>query len=62
MSKYDGWVIKESDGYLSRKSFHRRRIDVIKWWNGLPFPLDCWKNFSRRNDHKIVKIKLVEVE
>lgn len=62
MSKYDGWAIKRNDGSISVKSFHRKRTDIVRWWDTAPWHTDSWKNFSRRSGYKIVKVELVEVK
>ena len=65
--KYDGWAMKyiwnDYEG-LMPNSFHERKSDVVKWWDGSErHPSWAWKNWRRRrgNDHKIVKVRLVEV-
>ena len=67
MSEYDGWVMKyiwEDHEGLCPSSFREKRSDVVKWWDGdMPYGSWMWKNWSRRkgNNHKIVKVKLMEM-
>jgi len=65
MSKYDGWAMKyEWSETVFPGSFHVHRTGVVEWWEEGGIPELRWKNASRREGmrHKIVKVKLVEVE
>lgn len=61
--KYDGWTVKYSWGGICEESFHPKRTGVVSWWDKHALsPSTMWKNQSRRLGHKIVKVKLVEVD
>ncbi len=61
--KHDGWVVKYSWGTFLEASFRPTRTEVVAWWNkDAESPCLKWKNMSRRYGHKIVKVKLVEVD
>jgi len=66
MNKYDGWAIKTNwNGEIIPWSFQRKRTEVVEWWNEWSLATDNtfkWKNFRKRGTHKIVKVKIVEVE
>ncbi len=58
--KYDGWTIKSFDRCLLEWFFHETRSEVIK-----AFEIsvgESWRKYRRRGTHKLVKVKLVEVE
>ena len=64
MDKYDGWVIKSYCGrnpWFLLWTFAPTRKEVIelfeKQWIG-----ELWKKYRRQGFHKLVKVKLVEVE
>ena len=68
MSKYDGWAIKYSWGQIEPSTFRELRTQVIENWNEDAkdafriIPELLWKNMGRKHGHKIVKVRLVEVE
>jgi hypothetical protein len=63
MKKYDGWAIKYSWGAIDSSTFQESRNAVRKRWDSQAHhPSMFWKNASRRYGHKIVKVKLIEVE
>lgn len=55
--KYNGWVIKGFYGLLAW-TFEERRQKVIADWGGIKE----WRRTRREGEHKLVKVKLVEVE
>lgn len=59
MKKYDGWVLK-SGKYLHIGFLHYTRREVIDHVEKV-IP-ETWKNHRKKGTHKIVKVKLVEVE
>ncbi len=61
--KYDGWVIKlqfKRKAYFLAWHFREKRTDVIKDFNEITG--GGWEKYRRRGTHKLVKVKLVEVE
>lgn len=63
MAKYDGWVIKvqwSGKPFFLTWHFHEKRTDVVKSFNDGSGGL--WRKYRRRGTHKLVKVKLVEVE
>jgi len=60
--KYDGWILKDSTGYMFISYFRPTRTEVVKMVNdGEIDPSMLWRNWGRRTGHEIVKVKLVEV-
>jgi len=64
--KYDGWCTK-AFGKILPWSFHTTRTGVIEWWDDAIYPplvplLFKWNRFRKRGTHKIVKVRIVEVE
>ncbi len=61
--KYDGWVIKvqfSGKPYFLPWHFRESRRYVIKAFNKSTG--GSWRKYRRKGTHKIVKVKLVEVE
>ena len=56
MAEYDGWTVKNKWGSLLPHFFKYRRRQVIE-----QLGVDTWKAWKNKG-HKIVKVKLVEVE
>ncbi len=56
MAKYDGWVLKNKWGSFVSYFFAERRRDVAKRIGSLRW--EAW----RAEEHKIVKVKFVEVK
>ncbi len=68
MDKYDGWVLESpgyrvnSKGYFLPFFFHLRRRDVIKHIDkAVAIGYKKWKK-DKGFEHRIVKVKLVEVK
>jgi hypothetical protein len=59
----EGWAIKYSNGSLSLSSANYYRTDIVQHWDkDVRDSSYLWKNISRRIGHKIVRVKLVEVQ
>ena len=63
--KYDGWAMKNR-GYVFPLSCRELKRDVVKWWEEgwdlEKFPQFAWKNYRKKGTHKIVKVRIVEVD
>ena len=61
VEKYDGWVLKVGQ-YLRAFTFHEKKTDVVKDFERFCGGEGSWREHRRKGTHKIVKVKLVEVE
>ena len=63
MDKYDGWVIKvqwNGSSFFLTWHFRERRTDVVKSFD--EGSGGSWRKYRQKGTHKLVKVKLVEVE
>lgn len=63
MAEYDGWTLKtlsESGGKLSLSFCHNIRKEVIEHIEKI-IP-ESWAEYRLKGTHKIVKVKLIEME
>lgn len=64
MKNHDGWTLKvdwldPSKPYLIPGYFHYTRLGVIKAFEGKM--VGRWEKYRRKGHHKIVKVKMIEV-
>lgn len=62
--KYDGWVVKVQwegeEPFFLTWCFRQRRTEVVRSFNAGTGGL--WRRYRQEGTHKLVKVKLVEIE